>query len=380
MAGSLDKKLFVVTFLALVFGAGIASWGNLEADSLESYNRHSLLSGELARELEQRFDKDFSLQQMGLNIWTAFQYKIFKEAKKGLIVGSDGWFFSDEEFISSAEGEQALENNIEFITQASRQLASRGVALVVVLLPSKARVLENRTGRHKPSTLHSETYSRVIDSLQKKSILTVDGLGSFQGHLQPESLYLRTDTHWTAAGAALMAATTAELFYKQFPQRALSPKAFITESVGNQLLEGDLLEFLPLSPLFDQLMPEEEQIELYQTYPLGDDFLLATNDGLFSSVSDQPEVVLLGTSFSADRRWNFAGALKQALSADVQNIAQQGQGPIVPMADFLNDYLPNPTANNLKLVIWEIPERYLPVAYSEVSLGIDSNLISQGNL
>ena len=177
-----------------------------------------------------------------------------------------------------------------------------------------------------------------------------------------------------------MAAATAELFYKQFPQRALSPKAFITESVGNQLLEGDLLEFLPLSPLFDQLMPEEEQIELYQTYPLGDDFLLATNDGLFSPVSDQPEVVLLGTSFSADRRWNFAGALKQALSADVQNIAQQGQGPIVPMADFLNDYLPTPTANNLKLVIWEIPERYLPVAYAEISLGIDSNLISQGNL
>ena len=74
-------------------------------------------------------------------------------------------------------------------------------------------------------------------------------------------------------------------------------------------------------------------------------------------------MVLLGTSFSADRRWNFDGALKQALAVDVQNLAEQGQGPIVPMTRFLTDYLP--LSANLKLVIWEIPERYLSVAYPQ---------------
>ena len=91
---------------------------------------------------------------------------------------------------------------------------------------------------------------------------------------------------------------------------------------------------------------------------------------LFSSI-ELPEVVLLGTSFSADRRWNFDGALKQAFAVDIQNLAEQGQGPIAPMARFLSDYLPDHLPNqlqesdNLKLVIWEIPERYLSVAYSQ---------------
>ena len=376
MTASLNKILIMVAFLVLVFGAGIASWANIESDSLDNVDRHSILSGKLARDIEQRFDNGFSLQQVGLNIWTAFQYRIFKEAKKGLIVGDDGWFFSDEEFISSADGEQALVNNMEFITRASMQLASRDIDLVVVLVPSKARLMATQTGRHQPSKLHNQTYSRVVNRLQEESILTVDGLRSMHDHLQPESLYLKTDTHWTASGAELIASTTAELFYKHLPQRRLSPQAFITEPVGTQLLQGDLLDFLPLSPLFDSLMPEAEAIELYQTYAQGDDLLLATNDALFSPVSDLPEVVLLGTSFSADRRWNFAGALKQALSADMHNFAAQGQGPIVPMADFLNDYLPS--ATNLKLVIWEIPERYLAVAYSEVYLHSSSQGSSQG--
>ena len=129
-------------------------------------------------------------------------------------------------------------------------------------------------------------------------------------------------------------------------------------------MQGDLLRFLPLSPLFDNLMPTAESVDIYQTYAAEEDFLLALDMS-----EELGEVVLLGTSFSADRRWNFDGALKQALTVDVQNLAEQGQGPIVPMADFLKDQLP--AATNLKLVIWEIPERYLPVAYPQAYFQIN---------
>jgi alginate O-acetyltransferase complex protein AlgJ len=134
-----------------------------------------------------------------------------------------------------------------------------------------------------------------------------------------------------------------------------------------------LLSFLPLAPLFENLMPATETIEQFQTYPVGDDpfdqavfddSVLIIEEALFSPI-EPSEVILLGTSFSADRRWNFEGALKQALEVDVQNIAVQGQGPITPMANFLSD--DSALSTDLKLVIWEIPERYLTVAYPQTS-------------
>jgi len=364
MTGMLYKKLTIIVFLVLVFGATVATWGKLEEDSQRTFDPQAILSGKFARDFEQRYDRGFSLRQVGLNVWMAVQYLMFNEAKKGLLIGSNGWLFSDEEFIVAADGEQALKANLTFIEQASEQLANQGVELIVVLIPSKARLLTSQTGRHNPTSLHRQMYSQVINRLSKNSIFTLDGLQEMRAYGQPESLYLKTDTHWTPRGAELLASRTAALFYRQLSQLSLNQQAFITEAVGVDSLQGDLLRFLPLAPLFSDLLPAAEYIDIYQTYPAGDDF-----DAFISSAEKPQQVVLLGTSFSADRRWNFDGALKQALAVDVQNLAVMGQGPIEPMVNFLNNYLS--AAKDLKLVVWEIPERYLPVAYPQAYSQID---------
>ena len=70
-------------------------------------------------------------------------------------------------------------------------------------------------------------------------------------------------------------------------------------------------------------------------------------------------MALVGTSYSAGEAWDFAGALREALGADVLQAAQEGEGPFEPMSDYLEDdaFLQTPP----RLVVWEIPERYLPV-------------------
>jgi alginate O-acetyltransferase complex protein AlgJ len=72
-------------------------------------------------------------------------------------------------------------------------------------------------------------------------------------------------------------------------------------------------------------------------------------------------VTLVGTSYSANPLWNFEGALKEALGADVLNVANQGEGPVVPMRDYLTgaEFRDAPP----DLVIWEIPERFIHVSY-----------------
>ena len=366
MTERLFKQLIVALFLMTIFGAGLMTLLNLEAlkssetDHGTGFERETLLSGELARNFEQHYDTEFSLREIGLNTWAAFQFSVFKQAKKGLLIGTDGWLFSDEEFIAHPRGQQSLDANIAYMVDASGQLANKDIALIVVLIPSKARLLQEQVGNHQPALLQQELYPKVLNSLQEQLIPVVDGLQVMSSHPQPESLYLKSDTHWTPAGAGLIASNTAALINQHLPGLSLTPKQFVTENAGESSIAGDLLSFLPLAPFFEHLLPETESIDLFQTYA-AEDKALFDNEPLFAEHKGS-EVVLLGTSFSADRRWNFDGALKQALSVDLENLAEQGHGPISPMVKFLQ--LPLPA--ELKLVIWEIPERYLSMAYPEI--------------
>jgi alginate O-acetyltransferase complex protein AlgJ len=69
------------------------------------------------------------------------------------------------------------------------------------------------------------------------------------------------------------------------------------------------------------------------------------------------DVVLVGTSYSANPDWSFPEALKLSLKSDVLNAAAQGLGPVKPMSDYLaSDAFRDAPP---KVVIWEFPLRYL---------------------
>ena len=68
-------------------------------------------------------------------------------------------------------------------------------------------------------------------------------------------------------------------------------------------------------------------------------------------------VTLVGTSYSANKLWHFEGHLKTAMQADILNMADEGQGPFATMRAWLDSG--NFKSNKPRLVIWEMPERYL---------------------
>src|SRR3546814_16573348 len=86
---------------------------------------------------------------------------------------------------------------------------------------------------------------------------------------------------------------------------------------------------------------------------------LTASGDLFGD-SATPRIALVGTSYSANPDWNFAGALKQQLGEDLTNDAHDGVGPFKPMDNYLAgpDFAQAPP----HLVIWEIPERYLAIS------------------
>ena len=70
-------------------------------------------------------------------------------------------------------------------------------------------------------------------------------------------------------------------------------------------------------------------------------------------------MALVGTSYSANPLWNFDGFLKEELEADVLNVADERMGPFETMQKYLKDEALE--TNPPKLIIWEVPERYLPI-------------------
>jgi alginate O-acetyltransferase complex protein AlgJ len=107
---------------------------------------------------------------------------------------------------------------------------------------------------------------------------------------------------------------------------------------------------------------EPENVRIVKTIPAETEHGSGGENDQSTLFSDNtPIVTLVGTSYSADPKWNFEGYLKEYLQTDVLNAAEQGLGPFETMKKYLQNesFLKTPP----KLVIWEIPERYLTFEY-----------------
>lgn len=302
-----------------------------------------LVEGGLTRGFESHYDKQFPAKTFGTNLWGAIQYLLFGEGRSGVVVGRDGWLYTQEEFRDYPDSEQQIEARLRLIQRAQEELQQRGTELVVALLPAKVRVYPEHLGQQAPAAVHRELYGRTHRELTRRGIVAPDLLLALQGCKENAAMFLRTDTHWTPEGADCSAAAIAAV---------LAPlgeaQQFDTQTQSAQTHAGDLMQFLPLAPYFAALLPAPDLLLPRTTSTEGGD--------LFGD-APTPQIVLVGTSYSADARWNFDGALREALAADVLNLAESGRGPFEPMLDFLA--LPVAEASP-KRVIWEIPERYLP--------------------
>ncbi len=340
----LPGTFFVVS---LLLGAGAAV---LTPETWRWPREGSFWRGEQAARYEQNFNKALPFRDAAISTWGVLEYILLNEGREGVLVGSDGWLFTDEEvaFYEDAAAETA--RKLRFIERARTQLAERDVALIVALIPDKSRVYAEHVGRPLPSYT-SARYEAFRAQLVAGGVLAPDLLTPLQNAKTETQVYLRTDTHWTPAGAEVAAATlAAALTDKGIP--GLFETEYKTETTGQRPYEGDLLTFLPLGVLQSRLGPPPDHLETRRTQAVTD-----AGGGLFGAQT--VPVTLIGTSYSADDTWNFAGALQKELGADVLNLAAEGQGPLPPMRAYLDstELRDTPPA----LVVWEIPERYLPV-------------------
>ena len=347
-----SERVHVGLFLIVLLGVGLLSLTKI--GSYQAQVEGSFIKGEATDQFETLYDKALPIRSLGMNLWALIQYKLLNEGNPGVIIGHNDWLFSDEEFYAPEAAKDYLKANLATIDAVDAYLESLHIPLIVVSVPAKAAIYEEQiTPQARPSPFMQTLYQNSATLLSDVTQQLVNLTPLYQERDKTEALlYFRTDTHWTPTGAQLAAEAVANSVAQL--NLELQKTAFTTELVNVEHFHGDLTNFLPLTPWFSDHLPPQDHYNHYETITRASD-----NDAsldLFSS--DHIPVTLVGTSYSANKQWHFLGALKQALNADILNMAAEGQGPIQPMLDYLTSeaFLDAPP----ELIVWELPTRYLP--------------------
>lgn len=336
----------------------------LEAPAGESWR--ALLSGKKSSVFQAVFEKTLPVRDFAIQLWGRFRWDVFRQGYSGVLAGSDGWLFSTEEFQADLGYLQGDLPTILADTGAA--LREQGIQLLVVPVPPKALVQQQQLKPYRPDPLQESRHAAFLALLQQLDIPAVDLLAVYnaaaagtvsQDHLQvavgetaqPE-YFMRSDTHWSPFGAALAARAIAERVASLSCAAAITHSSFSEAASAPVTVPGDLLSFLPEGGGWFRALPPAAELS-----PLR---LKAPESSSAASLfgAQAIPVALVGTSYSASPLWGFENSLKLALSADVLSLAREGQGPFRPMQDALESG--HLAANSVRLVVWEIPERYIP--------------------
>ena len=336
--------------------AFLAAISAISTESIPIQGGKELLRGRTSASYEKAFDKALIHQDISLSTWNGAGYVLFGEGKEGVLIGQEGWLFTNEEFQQADGFEKNIVNSLDYIQSVQEQFSDNNVKLFIVPIPAKARVYQDKLGRYTYPSYWQGQYGRIVNHLQENGIATFNLLPVYQKSKETKQLFLKTDTHWTPMGARIAAMATAVATTEQWAYLTMEEKAYQSKSLKEIEHEGDLMRYVLTGKSASLLGLEQDHFTPMETVEVfKDDEEAAGEMDLFSDAAT-PSVTLVGTSYSANTLWNFEGFLKEAMQTDILNVADEGLGPFEVMDNYLKS---KPYQNSPpKMVIWEMPERY----------------------
>lgn len=348
----LFPAVFMMMFLVMSFVMAAFYFGGALSKT-ESPTFESVWKGTWSPVFEKNLNESLPVFEPSRNFWGKTEYDLFGEGRSGVVVGAQGWLFTDEEFSCLPKHQDNTKENLDYIHKVSKIFEEKSVKLYVAVIPAKARIYEDLIGDYKIPSCRQSLYADIITDLKGENIPVVSMVDAFKADQNKDSLFLKTDTHWTTTGAK----SAAGLIAAAVDASLITHKNFISAEGKAAEHKGDLLRYLP-GVQNDIIRPDT--LAAFETQEEKAEGGGAEQDAAASLFGeDVPPVTLVGTSYSANQAWHFQGFLQDALDADILNMADEGQGPFTVMEKYLEgDALKNSPP---KVVIWEIPERYVPV-------------------
>jgi alginate biosynthesis protein AlgX len=253
--------------------------------------------------------------------------------------GGDGWFFRaentdlDEFFVLDSE-------SLAYVARLGAALRERGTRLVLMPVPTRALVAYDQLDRAVPlQGLYAKRdalaeFRAYVAAFRKAGLDVVD--------LDPEAIrarmgpafYLKRDLHWTPQGAKLAAQIAATEIDRLLGARAAEGRAtYVTRELRTEPMTGRLQTMI--NQFCDDAVPAQE-VTVFNTERQGAGDGAASEQALFGDAGGGgPQVVLVGTSFSATPTFNFPGFLSEALGRSVLDYSISAGGLSTSMLSYL---------------------------------------------
>lgn len=268
--------------------------------------------------------------------------------------GCQGWLFIADELKVHPEAEANAATKARQVRVVQRYLASRGIDLIVAIVPDKSRIAHDALcGIPRPERFEARIRNWTE---QLEGVRVVD----LSPDLTPlgRKAFLRTDTHWSEAGAQAAATVLAEAV-KDASVNPSPSKTLVATPGERQPRPGDLPRLAGLDWLPIDLQPAQELVSETQFETRSEVGQTLSEDDLFGDAK-LPNITLIGTSFSQNS--NFQAFLEHALGAAVGNFSKEGGEFSGAATRYFasRDFSETPPA----LVVWEIPERDLQTPFT----------------
>lgn len=204
------KKLYhitaIVLFLAVLFGIFVCFLVQEDREFSESENRYlaakpvisveNILSGKFMRDTEQYINDQFPEKDFWISCKSDFMRLLGSKEIGGVYLAKDDYLI--EKWLTEEFDEELLTENTETLTSFAQQHPEQKISLMLV--PTAGMILSDKLPKDAPMFNQKIAYDIVNTNLN--GISTIDLSSLFASH-STESLYYKTDHHWTTYGAFL---------------------------------------------------------------------------------------------------------------------------------------------------------------------------------
>lgn len=262
--------------------------------------------------------------------------------------GTDGVFYREASDFNSDY--YFTEEQLDAFERLSKALKSQGVTLVFSITPTRGMALDqgykDLLGKEidYDRELAASRFRAALTQLEDRGIVAPDILAAYDAYDGEDYLYYATDHHWSPLGAREAAKAVGEKIRTLPAFDGLTTYEFETRQDGDFNAVLNMKEEIAA---YCGLENFEERYPLFVTAKVSSDA-----DDLFGD-APEPEIVLVGTSYSGVENFNFAGFLQQATGLEVDNRAMNGGSLNHALRQYLtsDDFHDSPPS----FLIWEIP-------------------------
>ena len=241
--------------------------------------------------------------------------RVFQIGNEQAYLGRDGWLFyrADIDSLIGADSEKTVSTALAAIFDFNRQLAARGIRLIVVPTPLKPTIHPEKFSaryRNTDTPIHHPDYAAFIDGLMSEGVLVYDPSQLLFTAARQEAQYLKTDTHWKPEAMERVAQHLTAFITEQVDLSADQSTAYI-KTVEDTSNIGDIAKMLKL-PENQMLFPSERVTR----------HIVQTLSGEPWQPVRESEILFLGDSFSniyslAGMEWGDSAGFVEHLSAEL---------------------------------------------------------------